>query len=334
MLACDVLTRIAKDFYVDHDVKKFYSEIGTDATADLYRLMLRLFPPETDPAPSVGFVNPRQTLATFRDNAVHCLVEMGTEDAVRALERLAAERPDIPLLRPALSLAEATMRLKTWSPLTIKEIFALTDRPDTKLISSADDLLQTILDALKTFESILHGAQTPVRGLWDRQGSSQRYRPIEENAFSDAIVHYLQQKLEAKGIFANREVEVKHNPGAPIGQRVDILVNAVRRAADGRAIDSLSAVIEVKGCWNPELFTALDSQLVCNYMAALRSPVGIYLVGWFDQTHWDPDDDRRKRVPRKSIEEVQGCLEKQAKAASKEGALVHAVVLDIQAPGT
>jgi len=258
---------------------------------------------------------------------------MGTEDAVRTLGRLAADWPDIPLLPFALSRAEATMRLETWSPLTIKEIFALTDRPGMKLISSADDLLKTLLDTLKKFELELHGAQTPVRSLWDRQESSNRYRPIEENAFSDLLVCYLQQELGAEGIFANREVEVKRNPGAPIGQRVDILVNAVRRAADGRTIDSLFAVIEVKGCWNPELFTALDSQLVRNYMVNLGASVGIYLVGWFDQTHWDPDDRRRGQVPKMSIEEARECLEKQATAVPK-GFLVQAVVLKIRVPGT
>jgi hypothetical protein len=63
----------------------------------------------------------------------------------------------------------------------------------------------------------------------------------------------LQQELQVEGVFANREVEVTRRPGAPVGQRTDILVNTVRRATDGRPFDPIAAVIEVKGCWNSEL---------------------------------------------------------------------------------
>jgi hypothetical protein len=224
------------------------------------------------------------------------------------------------------------MRLNTWSPLTVKNLFVLTDRPGTKLITSAADLLETIVDTLVHFAAELHGAQTPVRGLWDRQASSQVYRPIDENGFSDVIVRYLRQELQVQGIFANREVEVTRRPGSPVGQRTDILVNTLRRGTEGQAIDPIAAVIEVKGCWNSELFTAVEQQLVRDYMVDLGAPVGIYLVGWFDRTQWDPIDYRRKQVPHIPTAEVQHRLDQQA-AAAPEGFQVRAVVLDIQAPG-
>ena len=278
-------------------------------------------------------MGPLDMIPRLRDGAVRCLAAMGTEEAVGALMRLVAERPDIPLLPFELSRGEAEMRLKTWSPLTIKELFALTDRPSAKLITSASDLMETLLDTLAKFASELHGAQTPVRGLWDRLGSTQSYRPIDENGLSDVVARYLRQELQVQGVFANREVEVTRRPGAPVGQRTDILVNTVRHAADGRPIDPIAAVIEVKGCWNSELFTALDQQLVRDYMVDLRAPVGIYLVGWSDQTQWAPADYRRAQVPHMSIAEAQDRLDQQA-AAVPNGFQVRAVVLDIRAPGT
>ena len=51
------------------------------------------------------------------------------------------------------------MRLKTWSPLTMREVFALTDRPNTRLVTSAADLLAILLEILDKFAE-LHGAQT------------------------------------------------------------------------------------------------------------------------------------------------------------------------------
>ena len=131
---------------------------------------------------------------------------------------------------------------------------------------------------------------------------------------------------------SNREVEATRRAGAPVGQRTDILVNAVRRATDGRPLDPIAAVIEAKGCWNPDLFIALDQQLVRDYMVDVRAPVGIFLVGWFDRTEWDPADSRKTRVPRLSLAETQHRLNEQAAAVPK-GFQVKAVVLDIRAPG-
>lgn len=329
-LARAVLTQAAGSFY--HS-PAFYAGIGADAIADLYLLMVRLFPPEADPGPASGFVGPLQMVTSLRDGAVRCLAAMGTEAAVRALRRLVAERPDIPLLPFELSRGELEMRLKTWSPLTTREIFALSDRPSARLVTSAADLLEILVEALAKFATELHGAQTPVRDLWDRQGSTQIYRPIDENGLSDVIARYLRQELGRTGIFANREVEVTRRPGAPVGQRTDILVNTVRRGPDGQPFDPIAAVIEVKGCWNPELFTALEDQLVRDYMVRLGAPVGIYLVGWFDNAQWDNTEYRRKQVPKATIGEVQGRLDQQA-AAAPEGFQVRAVVLDIRASGT
>jgi hypothetical protein len=81
-------------------------------------------------------------------------------------------------------------------------------------------------------------------------------------------------------------------PGAPVGQRTYILINAVRRRPDGQSFDPITAVIETKGCWNGELFTALEAQLFSDYMIWLRAQAGIYLVGWFDTAQWDPKDGR------------------------------------------
>ena len=175
----------------------------------------------------------------------------------------------------------------------MREVFALTDRPNSRLVTSAADLLVILLEILDKFAAELHGAQTPVRDLWDRQGTSQLYRPIDENGFSpDIVARYMRQHLSGAGIFANREVEVVRHPGAPVGQRTDILVNTLRRSEAGEPLDPISAVIEAKGCWNAELFTALRPQLIQGYMVQLRAPVGIYLVGWFDPAKWDPADSR------------------------------------------
>jgi hypothetical protein len=152
---------------------------------------------------------------------------------VRALRRLVTLHPDLPILPFELSRAEIAMRLKTWSPFTMREVFAVTDRPDTRLVTSVVDLLAILLEILEKFAAELHGAQTPMRDLWDRQRTSQLYRPIDENGFSDVVARRLRHHLASKGIFTNREVEVVRHPGAPVGQRTDILINTLRRTESG-----------------------------------------------------------------------------------------------------
>lgn len=225
------------------------------------------------------------------------------------------------------------MRMKTWAPLSTAEILAVADRPNVRLVTSARDLLEILLETIGKFVSQLHGAQTPVRDLWDRQGKTGTYQPIDENGFSDVIARFLRQELAGEGIFANREVEVTRRPGAPVGQRTDILVNTFRHGPAGQALDPIAAVIEVKGCWNSEVFTGLNEQLVDDYMVNLGAPVGIFLVGWFDKTVWDPADGRRGSTPSRPFSAVQAELDEQA-AAVPEGCQVRAMVLDIRAPGT
>ena len=109
------------------------------------------------------------------------------------------------------------------------------------------------------------------------------------------------------------------------------MINAVRRRPDGQSFDPVAAVIETKGCWNGELFTALEAQLFRDYMLRLPAQAGIYLVGWFDTAKWDPEDGRRDRVPKMPIAEVRAQLDRQS-AALPEGFMVRTVILECQAP--
>jgi hypothetical protein len=188
-----------------------------------------------------------------------------------------------------------------------------------------------LVTALRKYEAELHGAQNPVRGLWDRQGGRNVFRPIEEDELSDHVKLFLERELVTNAIIANREVEISRVPGAPVGQRTDIRIDALRRSDDGTAFDVITAIIETKGCWNAELFTALEEQLYRDYLVRLQAPVGIYLVGWFDKPKWDPTDDRWRRTLNCTLLDVQVRLDAQAQAIPA-GFSVQALVLDCHAP--
>ncbi len=257
------------------------------------------------------------------------MAHRGTVPATLALRRLVGDLGDQPWLAYELGVAEQVMRVRTWSPLSVREILALADKPDMTMVTSAADLKDVLLAALARWQAELHGAQNPVKALWDRQKDGS-FRPIDEDGLSDNVRLFLQRELLSRGIFANREVEVARVPGAPIGTRTDILINAVRRGADGTAFDALIAVIETKGCWNPGLLTALEAQLFKQYMARLGAPVGIYLVGWFDAAQWDPSDGRKRKVPSMTLEEARGVFAAQALRIPSDF-LLEPVVVDCHA---
>jgi hypothetical protein len=242
-----------------------------------------------------------------------------------------AKLPTLQWLSFRLLEAQRTMRMKTWCPLSHKELFRLLDSKSRVLVQSAEDLCELLVSALRKFEGDIHGEQAPVRNLWDRQASGPTFRPVEEDALSDNVRLFLCRELVENGIVANREVEVARVPGAPVGRRTDIRVDAVRLLDDGRSYDTLTAVIESKGCWNRALFSALRDQLYGDYMVTLRAPVGIYLVGWFDKSKWDSKDRRRRQTPDLTLQQAQAQLDGEA-AAIPLGYLVRAVVVDCHAP--
>ena len=220
--------------------------------------------------------------------------------------------------------------MRTWCPLSPQELFQLLDSKSSVLVQSAEDLCELLVSTLRKFENDLHGEQTPVRNLWDRQASGSTFRPVEEDALSDNVRLFLRRELVENGIVANREVEVARVPGASIGRRTDIRIDAMRRSASG-SYDTITAVIESKGCWNDALFSALSDQLYGDYMVTLRAPVGIYLVGWFDKAKWDPADRKKRQAPDLTLQEAQSRLDSEA-AAIPQGYLVRAVVIDCHAP--
>jgi hypothetical protein len=325
--AREVLIRAAR-FRSD---KPFYVGSSERDVAALYVLMSRLFPRNDEAELATGFVGHWDSVGYIHDGIPRYLASLGTDAAVAALSELISDSPQFDYLAYDLSLAERALRIATWSPLRPDEVLGLADAPNLQLITSPADLGEILVAGLQKFNASLHGAQSPVRDLWDRQGSRDIYRPIDENALSDVVTRFLRTELGRAGVFANREVEVTRIAGAPVGQRTDILVNAVRRGPEGELIGSLSAVIETKGCWNSELFDALEPQLFRNYMIPLRAQVGIYLVGWFDKAEWDTKDSRRSRVPKIPISRVQAQLDQQAEVLP-EGFIVRPVIVECQSP--
>lgn len=166
-------------------------------------------------------------------------------------------------------------------PLAPKELLELATKPASVLIRNANELQALILDSLTTLEKQLQGETPQAFALWDqtdRTRGQEKFRPKDENHLSDWIKGNLGTQIQSRGVVVAREVEIRRGEGSGIGERTDIHVTAVVPGLDAVSTEIIRVIIETKGCWNPELKTAMHMQLVDRYLKDNQCRHGIYLV--------------------------------------------------------
>ena len=203
----------------------------------------------------------------------------------------------------------------------------LAARPKARLVQNSNQLLEVLIESLGRLEEELQGETPMAPALWNRVGGS--CRPGDEDWFSDYVKQHLQDDLKGRGVVLGREVVIRKGEGEGHGERTDIRVDAFVPGVDREMADPVSVIVEVKGCWNRELDSAMEEQLVSRYLAGNATcRHGLYLVGWFNCGQWDKDDWRRKQAPRYGLDEACERFAEQAKILSEKGPRVRAVVVN------
>jgi hypothetical protein len=294
-----------------------------DFMPELYLWLLDRFPfdedPQFDEAHAVG---PREQVGRWRDRILHDLRERGTLASVEAIAAIEAALPQHAWLRAVRQDAELRMRANTWASIDPRDLLALVAESDRRLVNTAAQLLDVVLDALAVVQSRLTGETPESHLLWD----SRVGRPKPEDDISDYLLNRLRDLATTRGIVVNREVQVRRT-GTGISERTDLRIDAV--AADDAEAPTFSLPIEVKGAWHRDLLDALRTQLVDRYMRDLGSEYGIYLVAWPDLGSWRSDDPDRRTVERRPRESTQSELKRRASELDGEGLRVAVVGLDI-----
>jgi hypothetical protein len=289
----------------------------------LFRWMLAQYPVTRDSG-AAGAVSPQFTAERFRDTVLHKLIAYGTFEALEVLRALQA---DIPAFPWTYYLAQADVRAReaTWHPLSPRDLMCLTARVDSRIVNTADDLVVILLEAIERIRQKLHAETPSVIELWNyTPGKERRYTPTDENDFSDWLKRRFEDEIVANGVIIGREVEIRRTIASRSGERTDLYVAATRPDSSEKIV----VVVEVKGCWNRELKSALETQLVNRYLKDNLYTHGIYLVGWFSCEAWDKSDYRLGDVPFDSITSARTFFDDQARAASMGKIRVTPVVLD------
>jgi hypothetical protein len=271
----------------------------------------------------------RGPLHEFKSYIWALFSQSGSAEVCRALERLVRELPGQRDLRVLLLRAQEALRLRQWQPPSPEEILKLVGSRQARVVQSGVQLLEVLLESLERLQAELHGETPALKFLWNesREENQARFKPKKENDLSDWIKHHLEKELADRRIIVNREVEIRPSEPSRKGQRIDLLVEAIARLPEGRE-ERISVIIEVKGCWNPELWTAMKGQLVDRYLAENDCRHGIYLVGWYACDYWNETTSYPPEGRVGTLERARQLLEEQARTLSKEGLAVRAFVLD------
>ena len=298
------------------------------------------------------WVNDKQRIG-FHNILLTQLKEKGTHQACAAIQRISQAFPEETELKWTLREAQKIRRRKTWSPPKPAEILELLSDSEKRLVKDGNELLAVLIESLENLQDKLHDQNPAVIDLWNEIKWTQVrrladslvkqfnldkidvwgkvdwkkvkggiYIPKDENPFSDYVARYL-DCLKSKGVIINREVEIRR------GERTDIKVDTVIKNQNGEVDDSITVIIEAKGCWNnKELDTAMEEQLVNRYLKDNSCQHGLYLIAWFNCEQWDDSDYRKRDAPKISIEEAKEKFEQQAAELSNSGVTVKAFVLN------
>ncbi len=235
--------------------------------------------------------------------------------------------PELDWLKWTLYAAQIAFRQETGMKLNPSDIIALAHSQRAYLVQNGDQLLNILIDSLERLELKLQGHTPRAIDLWDYSLESKTYRPRDENRLSDYVKSHLEIDLCQSGTIVNREVEIRRGVGSTPGERTDIHVDAIIPGQSCEKCDAIKAIIEVKGCWNPELDTAMGTQLVERYLKNSDCNHGLYLVGWFNCDQWD-NSDYRKKASKLKIEELRIQLNAQAAKLSQNGINIEISVIN------
>lgn len=262
----------------------------------------------------------------FKEELLGHLKTRGTHGACLGLAKIVSAFPEQVWLKWSLRECKSLYRGATWCPPSPQEILSLTENRDFLLVRSGQELLDVIIASLKRLEQNLHGVTPMATFLWNDN------RPRSENDFSDYVKNHLKNDLNTRGFFANREVEFRRLKQSGVGEKTDIVVDAVCQI--GEQFETVSVVIESKGCWNKDLKTAMEFQLRDRYLIDDQHRFGLYLVGWFLCSKWDGGHYQKKDTLKLNLssKEAQAFFDQQAADLSCDPIHIQAFVLDAGLP--
>ena len=252
-------------------------------------------------------------------------------DAVTSVRELAASRTDLRWLSYDVQRAEDAWDWSRNVQVPPKALWDMKRSRDFRLVRSASELLNVLVEGLDEFAASLRSAHGSPVVLWDQVAPTHsgvaRFKPKGESVLSDVLAQHLSGFLRRVSHGITREPVVKTGiVGVTSGERLDL--NVFVPIVD-RPGEDLHVVVEVKGSWNAAVFGAMKYQLVQRYLRTKRSAAGLYAVGFYSCDAWHKSDARKaKSNSHGDLASMREYLERQAAQLGTQSQPVRAVVVD------
>ncbi len=293
-LGSKVLLKVASELEFEGCKKNL--DLDPQKLGLLAELLHTAFPPNPDAEHMDGFVTPRQAVADYRRKVADALTASPSTQAGDALLALAQKFPDRAIEFMWRHRDQLKTRRRTlWQPPSPADLSEIIARSEARLVSTELDLFEVVRESLMRFEDYYVRKELPaVRRLWENDIKvADKIKPKDEENLSDEIARWLRDDLGARGVIVGREVQIERQ------MKTDVLVKVRTLEKSETAHDTLTVVVEVKGCWNRGLKSDAEEQLVQKYLLPHGWTYGLYIVGWFVCDAWH---DVRKYLVSDTVE--------------------------------
>jgi len=210
----------------------------------------------------------------IKESILHNLKERNSKESREAIKYIWKSCNNEFRVRDMWKEIEYEYLKERWNPLKINEISAIYHNKQKILIRNGTDLVNEITNSLERFNKRMNGSKSIKHLLWNESNSTFTHK--NEHALSNLITFHLEYDLKETGVFVDREVEIRPKQGTDGSEKPDIVVQMTGIKNHEHVI----VYIEVKGSWNAEVSTSMESQLINKYMKN-KSNYGIYVVGWY-----------------------------------------------------
>ncbi len=300
---------------------KAFRRCPLESVAELYIWLHKTYPTTKCPD-HIGCYSPSSidNIYELKNYLTAFLKEGGKEGSEKAWEKISQEFPDQHWIKDCIyeaRKAECGARLPVLSISELKTI--VEDKNcERRLIFSAQDLLELVMEKLQDYEDFLQGDTPRIGDLWN---TNAPISPRDEEYLSGHLKSYLDLALTSN-IFVNREVQIRRKlfKEGGAGSRTDIWIQV-----NDENRKQLTLCIEVKCNWNPSSKNAIKNQLIEKYMSGGTAGAGILLLGWFECSSWNPPNKPRMWP---DIEAVNQELKKQVADEIAKGYIIDAFILN------
>ena len=323
----------ADDQFGQDVISRLAGEIGTHVAArlterqiaDLFSWIERLYPRAENPIPQEAhYVGTREQVVIWSEQLTRELVGRGTPAAVSAFDRLVHDHPDLVWLRALREQTREAATRASWIAPSPAQVLAMAQENIQRWVVSDKALRRVIASVLRSASDKLQGINPQVQLLW----TDPPPEPRGEQKLSDWIAAFLEYELHGRAIVVGRETQIRASvSGKGRGESIDLKIDAVAgKFTQGPPI--VTVMVEVKGSWNRDLMTAMESQLVERYLTG-QITQGIYVTGYFAADTWKGSDRKRTAARRHTLTDLTRDLQQQAEDVSTRRVVgVESIVLD------